>query len=377
MEKIIFRKFFFDLLTFFLIVSLSLSLITWIIQSVNYLDLISKDGHGFKIYFGFISLNFPKIFSKLIIFSYFISIFYIIQKYQENNEILIFWTNGISKLKLVNFIIKVSIIFAIVQISFVNLLVPKLQDQSRDFIRNSNIDLFSSLISEKKFIDTVKDFTIFVDEIDQQGNFENIYLKDSTDKSNIQIITAKSGSIIEKDSEKYLILDYGQILDIADNDIDNTKIIKFNSTTFNLSKFKTKTTTEPKLQELNSKILFDCYNNFLFGNKKDYVLTNFQCSEEFAIKSAKVLFDRSIKQIYIITLGVLACLLFFNNIKSTKYQINKLIIFITGLICIVVSEINSEFINISIIKNSMVFLSPTIIFILIYFNIFNLNMKKV
>ena len=377
MEKIIFRKFFFDLLTFFLIVSLSLSLITWIIQSVNYLDLISKDGHGFKIYFGFISLNFPKIFSKLIIFSYFISIFYIIQKYQENNEILIFWTNGISKLKLVNFIIKVSIIFAIVQISFVNLLVPKLQDQSRDFIRNSNIDLFSSLISEKKFIDTVKDFTIFVDEIDQQGNFENIYLKDSTDKSNIQIITAKSGSIIEKDSEKYLILDYGQILDIADNDIDNTKIIKFNSTTFNLSKFKTKTTTEPKLQELNSKILFDCYNNFLFGNKKDYVLTNFQCSEEFAIKSAKVLFDRSIKQIYIITLGVLACLLFFNNIKSTKYQINKLIIFITGLICIVVSEINSEFINISIIKNSMVFLSPTIIFILIYFSIFNLNMKKV
>ncbi len=377
MEKIIFRKFFFDLLTFFLIVSLSLSLITWIIQSVNYLDLISKDGHGFKIYFGFISLNFPKIFSKLIIFSYFISIFYIIQKYQENNEILIFWTNGISKLKLVNFIIKVSIIFAIVQISFVNLLVPKLQDQSRDFIRNSNIDLFSSLISEKKFIDTVKDFTIFVDEIDQQGNFENIYLKDSTDKSNIQIITAKSGSIIEKDSEKYLILDYGQILDIADNDIDNTKIIKFNSTTFNLSKFKTKTTTEPKLQELNSKILFDCYNNFLFGNKKDYVLTNFQCSEEFAIKSAKVLFDRSIKQIYIITLGVLACLLFFNNIKSRKYQINKLIIFITGLICIVVSEINSEFINISIIKNSMVFLSPTIIFILIYFSIFNLNMKKV
>ncbi len=377
MEKIIFRKFFFDLLTFFLIVSLSLSLITWIIQSVNYLDLISKDGHGFKIYFGFISLNFPKIFSKLIIFSYFISIFYIIQKYQENNEILIFWTNGISKLKLVNFIIKVSIIFAIVQISFVNLLVPKLQDKSRDFIRNSNIDLFTSLISEKKFIDTVKDFTIFVDKIDHQGNFENIYLKDSIDKSNIQIITAKSGNIIEKDSEKYLILDYGQILDITDNNIDNTKIIKFNSTTFNLSKFKTKTTTEPKLQELNSKILFDCYNNFLFGNKKDYVLTNFQCSEEFAIKSAKVLFDRSIKQIYIITLGVLACLLFFNNIKSRKYQINKLIIFITGLICIVVSEINSEFISISIIKNSMIFLSPTIIFILIYFSIFNLNMKKV
>ena len=116
MEKIIFRKFFYDLLSFFLITSISLSLITWIIQSVNYLDLISNDGHGFKVYFAFVALNFPKIFSKVIIFSYFISLFYIIQKYQFSNEILIFWTNGISKIKLINFIIKISIIFTIIQL---------------------------------------------------------------------------------------------------------------------------------------------------------------------------------------------------------------------------------------------------------------------
>ena len=73
MEKIIFRKFFLDLAGFFLIVSLSLSLITWIVQSVNYLDFISKDGHGFQVYFSFILFNFPKIFSKIMIFSYFVS----------------------------------------------------------------------------------------------------------------------------------------------------------------------------------------------------------------------------------------------------------------------------------------------------------------
>ena len=37
-------------------------------------------------------------------------------------------------------------------------IVPKTQNYSRDFIRTSNIDLFESLITEKKFIDTVKDF---------------------------------------------------------------------------------------------------------------------------------------------------------------------------------------------------------------------------
>ena len=119
MEKIIFRKFLYDLMVFFLIVSLSLSLITWIIQSVNYLDFISNDGHGFKVYFSYITLNFPKIFSKLVLFSYFVSLLYIIEKYQSNYEIYIYWTNGVSKLKFTNFILKTSIVLIIFQICLV------------------------------------------------------------------------------------------------------------------------------------------------------------------------------------------------------------------------------------------------------------------
>ena len=376
MEKIIFRKFFYDLSSFFLITSLSLSIITWIIQSVNYLDLISNDGHGFGVYFSFIALNFPKIFSKIIIFSYFISIFYIIHKYQSNNEILIFWTNGVSRLKLVNFIIKISFIFLIFQICITYFLIPKLQDYSRDFIRTSNIDFFSSLITEKKFIDTVKDFTIFIEEIDEQGNMKNIFLKDSVDKFNTQVISAKTGRIIEKGSKKYLNLNFGQILDITSNNFNDSKVIKFNNTTFNLSNFKTKSTTFPKIQELNSNILIDCVRNFLFGNKKDYVLPIFHCTQESSTKSAKELFNRSLKQFYIITLGVLASLLVFTDIKNPKYSKYRNIIFLSGIACLTLSEVNSEFINKSIINNSIIILLPTILLIIMYFNIFNLSKKN-
>ena len=79
------------------------------------------------------------------------------------------------------------------------------------------------------------------------------------------------GRIIEDGSKKYLNLNYGQILDIETDDNDaysDGKIIKFNNTTFNISKFRSKSTTFPKLQELNSSILIACINNFLFGIKK-------------------------------------------------------------------------------------------------------------
>ena len=56
---------------------------------------------------------------------------------------------------------------------------PFFQDKARSYIRNSNIDFFSSLIKEGKFIDTVSDLTIFIESKDVEGNYINIFLNDS------------------------------------------------------------------------------------------------------------------------------------------------------------------------------------------------------
>ena len=50
-SKMIYKKFFEDINNFFLILLLSFGLIVWVIQAVNFLDFVTEDGHGFKIYF--------------------------------------------------------------------------------------------------------------------------------------------------------------------------------------------------------------------------------------------------------------------------------------------------------------------------------------
>ena len=106
MNKLIFRKFSLDIVSFFLIASLSITFIVWIIQAVKFLDLVSDDGHSLNVYFYYISLNLPKIFSKTIIFVFFISVFYVINKYANSNELIVFWNNGIKKIHFINFIKK-------------------------------------------------------------------------------------------------------------------------------------------------------------------------------------------------------------------------------------------------------------------------------
>ena len=116
MNKLIFRKLSFDIFSFFLLSSVAISLIVWVIQGVNLLDIVSEQGHGLRVYFIYTILNLPKIFSKLLIFTYFLTLFVVLSRYEENNEILVFWTNGIKKITFINFIGKLSFIFLLFQL---------------------------------------------------------------------------------------------------------------------------------------------------------------------------------------------------------------------------------------------------------------------
>ena len=181
-EKIIFNKLFIDVTKFLLLISLSLSLIIWVVQAVNFLDYISEDGHGLKTYFSITLLIFPKVYTQILPFSIFVAIFYILNKYEVKNELIIYWNIGIKKIKFINNLIIFSILLLFFQLFFKIFLVPNSLDLSREYIRNSNIDFFPNLIKEKKFIDSVKNLTIFVEKKNNNGELKNIYLKDQMNK---------------------------------------------------------------------------------------------------------------------------------------------------------------------------------------------------
>ena len=163
MNKLIFRKLYFDIFTFFILSCLAITSIVWVAQGVNLLDIVTEQGHSFRVYFVYLLLSLPKIFSKLIIFAYFLSLFIVISRYENNNEILVFWINGIKKITFVNFIFKVSFIFVVIQLLFNVLIVPYTQNLAQSYLKSSSIDFFPKLIQEKKFSRVSNRLNIFVE----------------------------------------------------------------------------------------------------------------------------------------------------------------------------------------------------------------------
>ena len=364
MKKIIFNNLLKEILFFFFISSFALTLIIWVIQAVNYLDIVTEDGHSFRVYFLFTLLSLPKVFSQSLPFVFFLSVFYIISDFEDKNQLLIFWTHGVNKLQVVNKIIQFSILFTIIQIILSTIVVPYTQDKSRSFIRNSNLDFFPNLIKPKKFVDTVKDLTIFIKKKNDDGSYDNIILKDDSNKDNTQIIIAKKGSIFLKENKKILVLKNGKI--IKNNKDKSVTSFNFKTTQFDLGRYSSKTTKTPKIQELPTISLIKCLN-FLTNNiNSKVIIKNLNCTPSFLKNISQELYKRIYLPVYIILLSLISSLLLLKSKITHGFFSFKIKIFLIGIFFMVISDILLNFTGSKIVLNLLYIIIPILSFLIIY-----------
>ena len=375
MKKILFKKLFYDCLVFFLITLVSTSIIIWVFQAVNFLDIMIEDGRSYTVYISYAVLNFPKIISKILPFSLFFSFSYVLAKYELNNEMIVFWNNGVDKISLINFFLKISILLTLIQILLTTFIVPKSQELGRTFIRTSNIDFIDSFIKPKKFNDTIKNLTIYADDKDEKGNLKNIYLKKGDDKT-FQITYAQKGKFEIKGGVRILALENGQTINGINNKITNFNFSKFD---LNLSNISSNTITTYKTQELSSKKLFYCAKNL-----KDYKIKKadtsqiitLNCNYENLDNIFKELYKRLIIPSYLPILITISLILIIKSKESTNYLNFRIFIFLFGLFLIIFSETSIKLISEDLNKNLIITSIPIFLFLIIYSVLFyNLRLK--
>jgi len=384
MKKIIFRKIALDCLNFFLVSLFSVGMIIWVLQAVNFLDIMIEDGHGIFVYLNYTLLNIPKIVSKIFPFVLFFSFYYILLKYENNNELVIFWNYGIHKKKFINFFLCISLVFLILQMILTTFAAPMAQDKARSYIRNSDIDLFESIIKPKKFIDTAKDLTIFVNEKTANGVLKHIFLKDNLPDGAFQITFAKRGKFIKRGNRKILQLFDGKTINNNNNGLSG---FEFSKTDFDISKFNSKSTSSTKTQENSTLALINCsvilknlYNTNINANAD----LSFKANESLSFNNCRInntkniiseLYKRIIQPFYIPILILIALLLILKSKDEHDFKSYKFKIFLLGVFIIIFSEISQTFISSNLFINNVIVLLPFIIFIYIY--IYTLGKLKI
>ena len=364
MKKILFRKLITDCSIFFLISIISASTIVWVFQAVNFLDLMVEDGRDLILYLNYTLLNFPKIISKLLPFALFFSFFYVISKYELNNELMIFWNFGVNKIQLINFFLKFSLIFTIFQILLVSFLVPTTQNISRDLIKKSNVNFFESFIKPKKFNDNIKGLTIFAEDKKKNGELKNIYLKKESENENFQITYAKSGFFQSSNGIQILVLKDGQTINKINDDITN---FNFKQSTLNMSSQDSGIIKVDKIQETSTSNLVECLNRFLKKQNKNSKTFIQNCTSENLDNVYKEIYKRFFIPFYIPLLILISLVLITYSKENINYSKFRILIFTVGLSIIIFSETTQKLISNNFEYNLRIFIIPFIIFLVTYY----------
>ena len=376
MKKILFKKILSDCLIFFVISLFFAALVIWIFQAVNHLDIMIEDGRDHLTYIKFTLLIFPKVIVKLLPFIFFLSFVYIITKYELDNELIIFWNFGVSKISVINFFFKFSLVLVIFQIFLTSIIVPASQDKARSYLRNSSIDLIENLIKPRTFNDAIKNLTIYSDKKNEDGYFTEIYIKSGSGIDNFQITYASKGKFINNAEKQIFDLYNGETISVINDKITN---LKFKRSYLNLSDIETNTTTYKKTQEVSTLDLFKCYKNLYNKNfidlSKDLKIEN--CRTDNISNILKEFHKRITIPLYIPALMLICLLVITKSKENNNYTLYRFKIFLIGLVIIILSELSIRYVETSIFNNAIIFLIPLIIILYLYLTFyFKFNFKE-
>ena len=376
MKKLIYRKLLKDYISFFLIALISSSLIIWVFQAVNFLDIMIEDGREYTVYINYSLLNFPKIISRLFPFVLFFSLFYVLSKYELNNELMIFWNFGEQKIKFVNFIIFISVFLFTVQVLFTSIIVPTSQDKARSFLRDSQVNFLGNFVKPKRFNDTIDGVTIYAESKDINGYLYNLYIKKEFNNE-FEITYANKGKFEESKGVPILILYNGETLINKNNKITN---FKFSKSDFLLKNLKANTITQQKNQEMKTSEIIECiisiYNLKLnIITRKIEEITN--CESDNRLNLLKEIYKRLVIPFYIPILMLIPYFLILSSKEKKNYSKLKIITFITGVITIILSQGFIRFLSVEFFDNLFIFFAPIVLlFILYFFFILKLNFRS-
>ena len=365
MKNTIYKYIFYEFLRYFSVTLFAFAIIVWTIQSVNFLDLVIEDGHGFRTYFIYSFFTLSKVLTKLIPFSFMLALILTLTKLEKDNETIIMWTAGLNKIYIVKLIFGISVMVMLLQLLLTTLINPLMLNISRNVIKNSQLEFLPTLMKEKRFNDSIEGLTVFVEEKIESGKFKNIFIRDegkvlSGEGTASSTIFAKYGHL--GDDKKTLVLYSGNIQKLnIDGDIN---IIKFEKTILNFSKVTTRSIIEPKIQETSTLNIFYCI-------RENNIKATHNCSQ-----SKKSLMDNKIEfnkrfgmPIYIPLISLICSFLLASRRDKKIYHYNKYIYFFICLVMLTLSEILVRYSGISWNHTAIYYLLPITLLTLFYFSL--------
>jgi len=363
-----------EILKNFITILLTFTSIAWVVRAVNFLDLMVDSGYSSIVYFQYSLLNITTIMTNFVPLSFLLSLTISIVKFEKQQEFLILWTSGLSKIKIANVFIFVAFFITLFQLILSIFVNPLLLNKSRNLIAKTESTQVNSVLKANDFVDSFRGVTFYINEKNNNNELLNIFIRDTEGSLNTLEGGGLKSTIIAKKgyaTNNKLILFDGIIQKI--NKENEMKNILFEKTELSLDGISTRIIVVPKIQETSSKKLLKCFFS------ENNILDQTNCSsKEYKREVLQNLSKRVAKPLYVLLISVIISFLLIYK-KEKKYNfLKKYTLFIFSFLILVAAEIFLKYTGRSILLASAYHILPIIISALFYTHLIKkINTEKV
>lgn len=236
-----------QLVTTFILVSIGLTLIVWLTQTVRLLDLIVNRGLPFDTALYFLGLLLPKLISVMIPITLFISVVFVYFRLASDSELVVLVSAGLSPLQLARAGMLVALVVLVVGYWLAISLQPAAARVFSDLAFRMRNDYSQALLQEGVFSELIPGLTFYARERDGAGVLHGVLIYDRRIPKSTRIYTAASGLIAGSEEGPRVVLERGTVQQSGAGDVS---ILYFDRTIVELSDLTADRTAPLRSEEM-------------------------------------------------------------------------------------------------------------------------------
>ncbi|MEM1193293.1 MAG: LptF/LptG family permease [Pseudomonadota bacterium] len=254
LDRYILRQFFGP----FVLIIVVLTLVIWLTQSLQRIDILIENGSGFGLFFYLSLLIIPSLLVILIPFALFGAGLYALYRMHSDSEIAVIYAAGISRTRLAMPILLVTFFGALATLYVALDLSPRTYRILKQNVLTLRTDLAGNVLRGGQFVTAINGFTIYVDEVSGGNEFRGILINDYRNANETRTYMAERGALRDTDAGPVLILVNGNVQRVRKGTpIEELDLLPFGETRINVSSLQ----TDQELQlELTERYLSELLN---------------------------------------------------------------------------------------------------------------------
>ena len=220
----------------FILSLLALTILALLTQSLQTIDLITKNNQSASTFFYITLLAMPKLLTIIMPISLFLSILYSLNRITVDGELIIAKAAGMSTWEICTPIVRISTLALMLHL-LINLLIQPLAFvEMREEVFKVRTDIASKMVSSGEFIKPVEGFTIYAGNIGIDGFINDILINDARDESKTITYIAEKAFISKNSKFSKLTLTSGSAQSLLSNGEFN--IVQFDNYQLDLTEIQ-------------------------------------------------------------------------------------------------------------------------------------------